>query len=207
MNKFLAVAVSAGLGLCCTAAIAANRSDPGWVRPNPNLEVPAGGGSCATPVSVTALPFNQAGNTCGGANNITNYDGGTCGADLPFPYPGPEDVWAITVGASNAITVQADLTGSTGDLALFLLSECGDGSSCMFSSQDAIGAGAGPEALNNTAAPGAPPVPGVLDGLTAGNTYYVYVDSYYGTGSISCGTYTLQVAGTLPVSLDSYRID
>ncbi|ANB18364.1 hypothetical protein [Dokdonella koreensis] len=207
MNKILAVAVSAGLGLCCTAAVAANRSDAGWVRPNPAVEVPAGGGSCATPTSITALPFSQAGNTCGGANNISNYGGGICDASLAFPYPGPEDVWAITVGTGNAITVQADLSGSTGDLALFFLSECGDGDSCMFTSQDAIGPGAGPEALNNTAPPGSPPVPGVLTGLSAGSTYYVYVDSYYGTGSASCGSYTLQVAGTLPVSLDSYRID
>ena len=184
------------LAMGAVSADAANRTDPGFVYTNSG-EVPAGGGSCATPSNITALPFSQAGNTCGGTNNISNY-GGPCGVDLPFPYPGPEDVWAITVGTGNAITVSADLTGSTGDLALYVLSTCGDGNSCLFHSQDAIGGGVGPEDVND----GLP-----LTGLTAGNTYFIYVDSYYGTGGASCGTYTLNVGGSLPVSLESYSID
>lgn len=204
MLRPLALCSVLALALGAVSAEAANRSDPGFVYTAPTGEVPAGGGSCATPSNITALPFSQAGNTCGGTNNITNY-GGPCGTDLPFPYPGPEDVWAITVGTGNAITVTADLTGSTGDLALYLLGTCGTGASCLFSSQDAIGAGVGPEVLNSDG--GTPPAPLPLTGLTAGNTYFIYVDSYYGTGSASCGTYTLNVGGTLPVSLESYSID
>ncbi|TXH27353.1 MAG: hypothetical protein E6Q99_03550 [Elusimicrobia bacterium] len=193
-----AMTLLAAAVLCSFAmsASAANRSDPDFVPTNTG-PAPLGGGSCATPVTIGSLPFSQAGNTCGGTNNITNY-GGPCGTALPFPYPGPEDVWAITVGAGNAITVSADLTGSTGDLALYLLSTCGNGSSCLFASQDAIGPGAGPEDMNGGAA---------LTGLTAGSTYYIYVDSYYGSGGAECGTYTLNVGGTLPVSLESYSID
>lgn len=202
MIRSLALAIAIALCFGTVSATAANRSDPGFVPMNGGGEVPNGGGSCATPVNISSLPFSQAGNSCGGTNNISNY-GGPCGTDLPFPYPGPEDVWAITVGTGNAITVSADLTGSTGDLALFFLSTCADGNSCLFSSQDAIGAGAGPENLNDDGAGSAQ----TLTGLTAGNTYYVYVDSYYGTGSLSCGTYTLNVNGTLPVALESYSID
>ena len=143
-------------------------------------------------MTIGALPFTQAGNTCGGANNINAYP--AC-ANLASPYPGPDDVWAITVGAGNSIDVTADLTGSTGDLALFFLSTCGDGNSCLSTSQDAIGPGVGPEIIPT------------ITGLTAGNTYYIYVDSYYASGAASCGSYTLNVAGTLPVSLESYRID
>ena len=193
-----AMTLLAAAVLCSFAmsASAANRSDPDFVPTNTG-PAPLGGGSCATPVTIGSLPFSQAGNTCGGANNITKY-GGPCAADLPFPYPGPDYVWAITVGTGNAITVSADLTGSTGDLALFLVSACGNGAGCLFHSQDAIGAGAGPEDMNGGAA---------LTGLTAGSTYYIYVDSYYGSGGVSCGTYTLNVGGTLPVSLESYSID
>lgn len=204
MIRSLVLISAIGLCMGAVSAQAANRSDPGFVPTNTGPG-PDGGGSCATPVNITSLPFSQGGDTCGGANNITNY-GATCGADLPFPYPGPEDVWAITVGAGNAITVTADLTGSTGDLALFFLSTCADGNSCLFHSQDAIGPGAGPEVLNSDGA--LPPGPLPLTGLTAGNTYFIYVDSYYGVGTPgNCGTYTLNVAGTLPVSLESYRID
>jgi len=194
MNRILAASVLA-LSTCSAVAMAANRSDTTFVRPNPGVNAPAGGGSCASPVNITSLPFSQAGNSCGGTNNITEYDNPAC-AGLAFPYPGPEDVWAITVGAGNALTISADLTGSTGDLALFFLTACGSGTSCYAHSQDAIGPGAGPEAID----------PADIAALTAG-TYYVYVDSYYGTGSASCGTYTLSVTGTLPVSLESYSID
>ncbi|MEZ5461027.1 hypothetical protein [Dokdonella sp.] len=198
MKKLLIASAAAALFMGALSASAANRSDPGFVAVNPPGAGVNGGGSCATPVTIGALPFSQAGDTCGGANNITNY-GGPCGTDLPFPYPGPEDVWAITVGTGNAITVSADLTGSTGDLALFFLSTCADGNSCLFNSQDAIGAGVGPEDMNDGLA---------LTGLTAGNTYFIYVDSYYTVGSAgACGTYTLNVGGTLPVSLESYSID
>ena len=170
------------LAMSAVSAEAANRSDPGFVYTSSG-EVPAGGGSCATPSNITSLPFSQAGDTCGGTNNITNY-GGTCGADLPFPYPGPEDVWAITVGAGNSITVTADLTGSTGDLALYFLGTCGDGNSCLFHSQDVIGPGVGPENMNDDGA--GTPLP--LTGLAAGSTFFVYVDYYYGAGGASCGT-------------------
>lgn len=195
MNRAIAAAVLL-LSTCSVAAFAAtNRSDSTFVRPNPGLEAPMGGGSCASPVTIASLPFSQAGNTCGGTNNITTY-GGPCATALPFPYPGPEDVWAITVNSGNALDISASLTGSTGDLALFFLTSCGDGSSCIGNSQDAVGPGQGPEQLD----------PVDTSNLAPG-TYYVYVDSYYSSGSASCGTYTLNVTGTLPVSLESFQID
>ena len=196
MKRALAAVAAVAFASLSFTAIAANRTDPGYVRPNPSGVVPAGGGTCATPVSIASLPFSQAGNSCGGTNNINDYDSPACLANLAFPYPGPEDVWAITVGAGNALNISASLTGSTGDLALFLVGTCGSGTSCITTSNDAIGPGAGPEQIP----------PADTTGLAAG-TYYVYVDSYYGTGSASCGTYTLAVTGTLPVSLEAFSID
>lgn len=186
----------AGLAICFLAGgvFAANRSSPDFVPTPQSGPVPAGGGSCATPAQIGPLPFSQGGNSCGGANNITNY-GGAC-TTLPFPYPGPDDVWRITVGATNSLNIQADLTGSTGDLALFFVGgTCGSGAGCIANSQDAIGVGAGPEiipAQTNVAA----------------GTYFVYVDSYYAVGNAaSCGTYTLSVAGSLPVTITNFSID
>ena len=195
MKYLLTAASAAALLFGAMSATAANRSDPAFIAAHPGGSGTNGGGTCATPVTIGALPFTQAGDTCGSANNINSYPGGTCGTSLASPYPGPDDVWAITVGAGNSIDVSADLTGSTGDLALFFLSTCGDGNSCLANSQDAIGAGAGPEIIPT------------ITGLTSGNTYYIYVDSYYASGAASCGSYTLNVAGTLPVTLESYQID
>jgi hypothetical protein len=169
------------------------RSDAGFVRPDPGRVVPGveGGGSCPTPPPVTSLPFTDAGTTCGGTNTVNNYGG--C-PNLAFPYPGPEDVFAITFGASQSLDITADLAGSTGDLAIFVLGTCGSGDSCFTTSQDAIGPGTGPEIVPT------------ITGRAAG-TAYIYMDSYYAASNpAGCGTYTLNVAGTLPVELESFQI-
>ena len=77
---------------------------------------------------------------------------------------------------------------------LFIISTCGDGNSCVVNSQDAIGPGVGPEIIDPA-------------GYASG-TYYVYVDSYYNAGSSgSCGTYTLDVTGTIPVELVGFSAE
>jgi hypothetical protein len=181
---------------------AANRSDPGFVVTSPQPPGVTGGGGCPTPPVVAPLPFSDSGTTCGATNSINNYNIGSACTNLNFPYPGEDEAYAITVGTGHNFTVSATLTGSTGDLALFLIGTCGTGSTCLFTSQDAIGPGVGPENLNQVGA-----APGPITGLASG-TYFIYVDSYYAAGSAaSCGTYTLNVAGTLPVTLESYGID
>lgn len=195
MKRALAAFAAVAFASCSFSALAANRSDPGFTPQNAGGVVPAGGGSCATPVNITSLPFSQAGNTCGGTNNISNY-GGDCAVNLPFPYPGPEDVWAITVGAGNALNIEAGNIGA-GDLALFFLGTCGTGASCIANSQDAVGGGSAPEVIDPT----------FIANQPAG-TYFIYVDSYYaGSAAPACGSYTLNVTGTLPVSLEAFSID
>jgi hypothetical protein len=140
-----------------------------------------GGDTCATAVPITALPFNDTGDTTPNTNTLTSYSG-TC--TLPFPYGGEDQIYEITVGPGNSMDFSMDLTGSTGDLALFIVSNCGDGTSCVVNSQDAIGPGAGPEIITGVVLP-----PG---------TYYLYIDSYYNAGtSGSAGTFTLDITGTL----------
>lgn len=188
-------AVALALSLLSVTASAATRSAPEFT-PNPNrvAPVPLGGGACPNPPAVTSLPFSDSGTTCGSTNTITNYSAAAC-SNLASPYPGEDEAYAITVGASQSLDITADLAGGAGDLALFLIGTCGNGASCLDTSQDAIGPGTGPEVIPT------------VTGLAAG-TYYVYVDSYYDAGTAgSCGTYTLNIAGTLPVSLQSYSID
>ena len=56
-----------------------------------------------------------------------------------------------------------------------------------------IGAGVGPELI-------------AADNYAAG-TYSVYIDSYYAAGgAASCGTYTLDVTGTVPAELLEFEI-
>jgi hypothetical protein len=193
--KYASLLATTAVGLLAfgSAFAQGSRSDAGYVPPDPGRTIPApqGGGSCPTPPAVTALPFSDAGTTCGGTNTVNSYGG--CPA-LAFPYPGPEDVFAITFGASQSLDITADLTGSTGDLAIFVLATCGSGDSCFANAGDLIGPGAGPEVVPT------------ITGRPAG-TAFIYMDSYYAASNpAGCGTYTLSVTGTLPVELESFQI-
>lgn len=172
------------------------RSDPrfkatrGTILGGPDV----GSDSCVGVPIIAGLPYADSGNTCGFANDVQNYTG-TCG--LPFQYVGPDVVYQMNLGGVNDVAFSMDLTGSTGDLALFVLSACGDGTTCIINSQDSIGAGAGPELIAST-----------TYGAGSGGTFYVYVDSYYAVGEAgSCGTYTLNATGSLPVELVEFTVE
>lgn len=174
--------------------VAQNRTDLAFegntVAPSPSR------GVCPATIPVTdPLPFNDSGDSCNGSNSISSYSGATeCDGLAGFSYGGEEIVYEIQLGATNNVGFSADLTGSTGDLALFLISTCNDGSTCVETSQDAIGVGAGPE---------------VIDPVSyAAGTYYLYIDSYYDAGTAgSCGIYDLTVTGALPAELVEFAID
>lgn len=173
-------------------AEAANRTDPGFVgKPAPMLKV--GGDGCPPGAFITEpMPWNDTGDTCAGFTNTVTTYAGAC--TLPFPYGGEDVIYEMTLGTGNSVGFSMDLTGSTGDLVLFILSTCGDGSTCVVNSQDAIGVGAGPEDI-------------AAQAYTPG-TYYVYVDSYYAAGTAgSCGTYDLTVSGTVPAELISFSAE
>lgn len=190
-NLFLCVLLVCA-GVVAVTSDAANRTDPGFVYQGLNGgNAPLGGGTCASPPVVNSVPFSDIGDTCDGTNTITTY-GGAC--TLPFPYGGEDEVYQVNIGTGNNLTFTADLTGSAGDLVLFLIGTCGDGTSCEANSQDAIGPGVGPEVIDPAS-------------YTPG-TYFLYVDSYYDAGTAgSCGAFNLSITGTLPVELIDFSID
>ena len=191
------MAIGLGIVLVATGAGVAsaqtNRTDPSF-RANPN-RIPAiprtGGESCSTPpTQIAVTPFTDSDNTCGNINDLTTYTG-TC--TLPFPYGGEDLIYRLDLGTGNNVGYSMSLTGSTGDLALFLIGTCGDGASCVVNSQDAIGPGVGPEIIAPAPRPN--------------GDYYLYVDSYYDAGTPgSCGTYTLTASGPLPVEMIDFSV-
>jgi hypothetical protein len=200
------MAATVGLGLVLVAARSdvasaqANRTDPSFrananrvvLQPKVGGETPnTGGENCASPpTQISTTPFVDSDNTCGNINDLTIYTG-TC--TLPFPYGGEDLIYRVDLGTGNNVGYTADLNGSTGDLALFLIGTCGDGNSCVVNSQDAIGPGVGPEIIAPAPRPN--------------GDYYLYVDSYYDAGTPgSCGTYTLTVSGTLPVEMIDFSV-
>ncbi len=192
-KMFLASALL--LALSSTTWATGTRSDPAFNGPRkgePNVPN-VGGDGCATPPTVVgALPYTDSGTSCGAANDFNNNGPSTCRTNLNFTYPGPDVIYRVNLGTGNNVGYSMSLTGSTGDLAMFLLTDCGVDTSCVANSQDAIGPGAGPETI-------------AAASRTPGD-YYLYIDSYYGSGGASCGTYTLNVTGTLPVELESFSI-
>lgn len=178
--------------IAATPASAAYRTDEGFKgQPAPPVEV--GGDGCPPGAFITGpLPWNDTGDTCGGFTNTVTTFAGVC--TLAFPYGGEDVIYEMTLGAGNTVDFSLDLTGSTGDLNLFILSTCGDGNTCVANANDLIGPGVGPEVIPAAAYP-----PG---------TYYVYIDSYYSAGSPgSCGTYDLTVSGTVPAELISFSAE
>lgn len=192
----LTTALILGLFMASDAVAGGTRSDLAFRQAHGRQGAqPDTGGTCPTPPAVPSLPFSDSDDTCRVTSNvITNY-GGVCATALPFPYPGQELIYRINLGTGNNAEFTADLTGSAGDLALFLVGgTCGNGTNCVANSQDAIGPGAGPEVI-----PAASYTPGI---------YYLYVDSYYAVGqSGSCGTYSLTITGTLPVELIEFSAE
>jgi hypothetical protein len=192
MRKTILVVVLALLAVPAMAQVS-TRTDSGFIY-DPEAQGPPsedGSDNCPPSVTIAPLPFNDTGDTCNGfTNTVTSYTG-TC--TLPFPYGGEDQVYALNLGGGNLIDLSMDLTGSLGDLVLFIIGTCGDGTSCIANSQDAIGPGAGPEVIDAfSAAPG---------------NYFLYVDSYYNAGTPgSCGTFTLDVTGTLPAELITFDV-
>lgn len=157
----LLAALLAGNGLLLAgSAMAAGTDDP------PGTVIPS-------------FPFADTGSTVGFNDTYQTY-GGSCAVDLPFPYPGADAFYRVQMNAGATYSFSMDLTGSGGDLALFLLTDSGDAASCVANSQDAIGPGVGPELLDFVA--------------PTSQEYFLVIDSYYAAGSSGGeGIYSLSV--------------
>lgn len=184
-------AASVALVSLCGSAVAQNKPVPAGYVPLPSSATPAAG-DCATPTGTIGAIGTFSGNTTGGVNNVQNVPGaGVCSEFTDANNAqGPEDVWVVTPGTGNALTFR--ISGATFDPHLYILGTCGVASSCITGSDDEPGVA----------------TPAITPTLTAGTTYYVYVDSFFPIGnSDCCGSYTLNVTGTFPVSLQDFRID
>lgn len=152
----------------------------------------AGGASCASPnvfTVTTANPFQDTGNTCGAAANVSNYQNATCNT---VAYPGPELIYQIELLAGNDIEVV--LSPATADMGVFMVADCTTPTSCV-DFHDAIGPGA------------VSTIPRLQAGSFTAGTYFLYVDSYYATGALSCSSYTLDVTGNVPVELINFTVE
>lgn len=162
---------------------------------NESLNSVTAGGTCASPASISAVPFNDSGTTVGATNVISSI---ATGCSDYTTVAGPEAIYSFVAGASASLTFNVVASGTL-DPSIYLVTSCASGATCVTGADYEYGPAT---AETFTAA-----------ALTSGTTYYLHVDSYYGTGdpapynTYSQGPYTLAVTGTLPVSLQEFKID
>jgi hypothetical protein len=141
----------------------------------------ADGGNCPTPPVLLGM---DTGTTVGATNNVADVPLGCNG--IFTGVAGPDVFYEIPVGPANnfAITV----TPSAGyDTSIYLLSTCGDGTTCAMG----LGADDNPEGQPETI---------TVNGLTPG-TYFLGIDSFYAASdSRGSGTYSVQITGTIGAS-------
>jgi hypothetical protein len=149
--------------------------------------VPLQGGTCATPTTFTATPYNDTGTTTGGTNTVGTLP---AGCEEYTTVAGPDLVYSFTAGTGANLTFTLTPNTAAYDPAIYLLGTCGSGPSCITGSD--AGLANAPETFSTAA-------------LTAGTTYFFYVDSFYTTAAGN-GAYTLAITGTLPVELSKFEI-
>ena len=140
----------------------------------------AGGNSKAdaTVITLTELAAGVScpSNTLGADNSFFN----PASPGLPFAYNGPDLWFTFTTTATITLRASLDLTGSSGDLVLFLLGPGGTNADVLGNSPDQIGPGAGPEILPEL-------------NLATG-TYFLVIDSYFASPhSQSAGIFKLNI--------------
>jgi hypothetical protein len=191
----------------------ADRRTPGRAvaAETPPLAPDAGGENCGTATVIAApLPFTDSDDTTGNTSDVNL---------LPVPcstyavVDGPDLVYAFTVSAGNSVAFNVTPTNATYDPAIYVLSACGDASTCVVGADACVRSGAVSQPT------------GCLDGTAdedlpaqtyAAGTHAVFVDSFYaagascsGQGGVQCGAgpYTLTVTGTLPVDLQRFGVE
>ena len=191
------IALAAILAMGAGSAVAERREprpgQPRRVRPG---NVPkAGGPNCANvteiPSSDGVVAFEDTDNTCGQTHKIEDYNTGIGTPCNTVGYSGPELIYSYEItGPGSDLTITLD-PRPPADLAVLVISECGNGPSCV-GYADQIGGG-----QVSTLRLVDQPL----------GSYFIYVDAYYTTGPETCGNYTLTVTGTVPVELLDFTVD
>jgi hypothetical protein len=135
---------------------------------------------CATPIAIHTDEQNVTGDTCAAGNPLPTY-GGTGS-------PQNEIVYSFVAQGANADISIAGTGGYAGTTpAVFLFPAC--------------------SAATDPIAFGVPGTPMHVGGLTDGQTYFITATADPGGPNDGCGSYDIDVAGTLPVSLQNFSVE
>ena len=181
------------------AAAAAGRLEPGPVPTAPVVLVPNQGADACPGTAFGTLPFNDSGTTVGLTNdmNTTSGAGANC-TQWGGQVAGPDVIYTFTPGAGASMTFTVTPGNAVYDSAIYLLTTCGTGSTCV-------------QKMDSTLS-GQAEVLGPVS-LTQGTPYFFYIDSFYAAGGGACGAgceagpYSVAVTGTLPADLIQFSVN
>lgn len=168
-----------------------------WVRPNG----PVQGDTCVAPSPTPVNPFTVSSTTVGATNN---YDIATvCGTGQTlFGGTGAalDVAFGVTTDQDCAVTVNADPTGTSWDLALYVLQAPGAACTQLPSLAD-------PQCITMDDDGGGNITETVTFNATANTNYFVIIDGF----NAATGTFDLTITGTgcnlVPVGLQRYSVD
>lgn len=145
-------------------------------------------GAPGGPLTVAGTPIT--GDSCGGSNEFSQICGGGLTAG------GASRTYQVQVGAGNSFTVTLTPTNASYDAAVFLVgpNACGATAPCA------------PGGDADNAGPGAAESI-VLSGLAAGTYYIVVSSTNLSDPGGSCGPFSLNITGTLPVEVQSFSVE
>lgn len=163
----------------------------------------AGGDACpGTTIAAGSTTYADSGTTIGANNTVTSIQSGCSNY---MTNAGPDVVYTFDLGPLGARTASLAITVTPSggyDASIYTLSTAGAG--CPAGT-----ANAATNCVNGSDAAGANGVETITDAKTdamAAGTYFLFVDSFYSTGTLSAGAYSLTMNRPLPVELLNFEI-
>jgi len=140
--------------------------------------------TCSTAVDISG-GGTYSGDTCCA---FDDYNGAYC---IPWSTPGPDLTYQITIGDASHVDISVT-PDSSWDPAIYLVSDCEEIAMTCVGGAD-VGFEGDPESLS-------------LD-VDCGGTYFLIIDSYYPSGSTSCGSFQLDVNTSTAGAQDTFNVD
>lgn len=163
----------------------------------------AGTDTCAAPTAIGAVPFNDTGDTTG-ATSVIDAVPAACNGNYTA-VAGEDHIYTFTTGGgAGNLTFATTTTDPEYDMSIYVVTTCTDGNTCVSGADACFAVNAGGNPC------GAVSDETIAAQAYADGTYFFFVDSFYTVGNTagrSAGPYTVDVTGTLPVTLLDFSVE
>lgn len=135
----------------------------------------------ATPIPAGPLSYSDTGTTLGANNTVSSLLANVNGQYTAVA--GPDVFYILEIAVGGTVIFTLDPTGANWDPSIYLTN------SLLTANNPGAGPGSGADAVGSNG------TETVTFNVTPG-TYYLVIDSFYASGALSAGTFSLTVGGT-----------